>query len=176
MHASTEEEIQQWAMTIDHLLRATDAGEIWLPLGVGSHTDHELARNACLFALSGLDGLERRARVFLYQDVPYAGQFSGHTSAIVDALTAAGASLEPRHDDIAASLRDKQRLVSVFASQFKASYMAPRIEDAARHASPSGEGHFELRFWLKSLPLPVDPLAVYSGRAAVHSLVPRVFS
>jgi len=173
-HCSTDREIEAWAVLIEHLLVASDAEEIWLPLGVGRHTDHELTRNACLRALGVLHGLERRAALFFYQDVPYSVRCPTHTDDILDALTAAGGTLVRQHEDIAGVIGDKLRLISIYGSQFKPSYMAPQIEEAARRASPSGTGYCELRFRVTDLPGPVDPLAVYSGRAVVQNLVGRL--
>jgi len=170
MHASPRREVDAWAAAIEPVLESTDAKEIWLPLGVGGHTDHELARDACLLALSRRRGIEQRADIYLYQDVPYATQFPLHTPALVGALTAAGAVLEPMVEDITATIDDKLRLASVFGSQFKPSYIAPRIEEAARRAGPSASRLGELRFRLRQLPGPVPALALYSRRAAVEAV------
>jgi len=44
--------------------------EVWFPIGVAPHTDHELTRNACLAALLAEPAL-RQGRVFrLYEEVP----------------------------------------------------------------------------------------------------------
>lgn len=52
--------------------------------------------------------------------------------------------------------------------------MTPSVVEAARRASPSGTGCSELRFRVRTLPGPVEPLAVYSARAAVEHLRPRL--
>ena len=177
MHAATDAEIETWTDAILPLLEDGNTDEIWLPLGVGSHADHELARNACLRALNRVGGGPRlRAALYFYQEVPYATQFPAHTPAIVDAITAAGGKLELQTTDVSGSFADKLRLVSVFGSQFKPSYMSPRVEDAARRASPSGDGGglCEVRFQVTALPGPVDPAAVYSGRDAVERVETRL--
>lgn len=173
-HCSSDKEIEAWAAPIQNLLEAAHAQEAWLPLGVGGHTDHELTRNACLRALGRLRGLERRMPLFFYQDVPYSVRFPTHTDEILDAFTTAGGALERQHDDIAGALGDKLRMMSIYESQFQLSDMAAEVEAAAWRASPSGAGYCELRFRVTALPGPVDPLAVYSGRAAVQTLVTRV--
>jgi hypothetical protein len=149
------------------LLSSFDADEVWLPLGVGSHTDHELARNACLRALH----LENKARLYFYEDVPYATQFPAHADQIVRALTAAGAMIDLETHDITTSMRDKLRLVSIYGSQFKPSYMTPRVADAARRASGS-DGFAERRFHVRQLPKDVDALALSAHRPAVERLIP----
>ena len=114
MHAAPDDEIESWATAMRRVLRSTDADEIWLPLGVGSHVDHELARNACLRALARIPDLERRVPLYFYQEVPYAAQFPHHTARIVDSLSAAGAKLERCVTDISQSLEAKTRLASVY--------------------------------------------------------------
>ena len=175
-HRASEGEVESWALRLVQLLRDTQAAEIWLPLGVGSHTDHELTRDAWLRALTRLPHFAPRTSLYFYQDVPYATQFPDHTSAIVRALTAAGAVLETRPDDIGASLEAKLRLVSIFASQFKPSYMAALIDKSARQASPSGKGHYELRFKVERLPDMINGLALYSRYMAIERLAPKVRS
>ena len=174
MHAAPDEEIESWASAIEGMLRSTDADEVWLPLGVGTHVDHELARNACLRALSRVPDLARRIPVYCYQDVPYAAQFPHHTERIVDSLHAAGARLERCVTDISQSLEAKARLASVFASQFKPEYVRPLIEESAHRAGGQTGRPSELRFKVERLPGIVDPLAAYSRGGTIESLVPRV--
>ena len=145
-HCSNEYEIESWALQIGHLLAATNAQEVWLPLGVGGHTDHELTRNASLRALGRLPGLGHRTALSFYQDVPYSVGFPTHTSEILDALTAAGGTFERQQEDIASVLGDKLRLMSIYESQFRFNDMAAEVELAAQRASPSGNGCCELRF------------------------------
>lgn len=99
-HSSSEGEIESWARVIGELLATTTAEEVWLPLGVGVHTDHELTRDACLRALTRLQGLESRTELYFYQDVPYAVESPAHTDAILAALTAAGGVVERQSEDI----------------------------------------------------------------------------
>ncbi len=174
MHAATDREIESWAAAIERLLCSANADEVWLPLGVGSHVDHELVRNACLRALSRLEGLERRTALFFYQDVPYANEFDGHTAAVVGAIVEAGGVVEVLREDIGQWLGDKLRLASIFGSQFKPSYMAPRIEEAARRATSTPVGRAELRVRVTRAPGPVEPLAAYSGRARVEAVAARL--
>lgn len=175
-HCSSDEEIEAWTTAVCGILAATDAQEIWFPMGVGDHADHELARNACLRALSRNSGIEQRAKLFFYQDVPYANQFPEHTGQILEAISTAGGVLEWQREDISAALEGKLRMNAIYASQFKLSYMAPKIEEAARSASPTGEGCCELLFKVKSLPGPIEPLALYSTRDAVQCLADRLGS
>lgn len=171
-HPSSEAEIETWARAIGDLLATSDAEEVWLPLGVGEHTDHELTRDACLRALTRLGGMESRKAVYFYQDVPYAVEAPTHTGEILAALTAAGGEFTRQVDDVGDALEPKLRLASIYGSQFKPDFMAPLIVETARRVSPSGAGCGELRFRARVLPGPVEPLAVYSGRASVERLRP----
>ena len=79
--------------------------EIWIPLGVGPNLDHWRTRDACLSL--GLD-----ARLFAYEDVPYAARHREHAQHM-------GALLGGRREtiDIAPVLKDKIRAATAYASQ-----------------------------------------------------------
>lgn len=173
-HAAPEREVEEWSGAIARLLASSDAEQIWLPLGVGSHVDHELARDACLRALARCPEVVARASVHLYQDVPYAVDFPDHTARIVAGLVGGGAELDRHAEDISESLEHKQRLVSIYGSQFKASYVAPLVRDASRLASPSGTGHAELTFRMARPPGRLDASSLYSGAARVRRIAERM--
>ena len=173
-HNGTEDEIERWSIEIGRVIQGSLAEEIWMPLGIGSHADHELTRNACLRVLARNPDIAGRSAVFLYQDVPYASSFPRHAAQIVAALTERGGELEQRLEDIADAFDAKLRLLSIFGSQFKMSYMAPKVVATARSASPSGDGRFECLYRLSRLPGAVDPFWVYSGRQIVEDLETRL--
>lgn len=173
-HSGTNEEVNSWTPAIESVVLASDAEEIWMPLGIGSHADHELTRNACLRVLERNPDLASRCAVFLYQDVPYAGSFPWHTQQVVRALTEGGGELEPRLEDIADAFGAKLRLLSIYGSQFKMSYMSPKVEAVARLASPNGEGRFECLYRLSRAPRAVDSFSVYSARRVVEDLGGRL--
>lgn len=50
-------------------MHLADAEEVWLPAGLGNHTDHLAARDAALAATAMTN-----QRVLVYADLPYAGQ------------------------------------------------------------------------------------------------------
>jgi LmbE family N-acetylglucosaminyl deacetylase len=174
MHAPLESEVESWASVIEPLLAGADADEVWLPMGVGAHTDHELSRNAWLSALGRPNGVEPRMSVKLYQDVPYSVEFPSHTEAILTALRDAGGTLEPRGYDISDALEDKLRLVSIYGSQFKLNRVARGVEEAAKRASPDGAGRYELCYELKTPPRSPDPFAMYSGHGRIRQLLPTL--
>lgn len=173
-HSGTEEEIESWTHAIERVVCVSQAEEIWMPLGIGSHVDHELTRNACLRVLSRNPMLAKRSDVYLYQDVPYANGVPFHTEQVVRALYDSGAELNQRLADISEAFDAKLRLLSVYASQFKMSFMAPKVEMAASKVSPGGEGRFECLYRLMRAPSAVDPFQVYSGRHIVEELKVRL--
>lgn len=169
-HSGFEDEIDVWACAIERVLLESQAEEIWMPLGIGGHADHELSRNACLRVLSRQPLLATQKAVYLYQDVPYANALPLHTQQIVHALTDRGARLEQRLEDVSDAFEAKLRLLSIYGSQFKMSYMTPKVEAAARHASLGGDRQFECLYRVLRSPGLVDPFQVYSGRQVVEEL------
>lgn len=169
-HCSPDAEITAWASAIADMLRTTDADEIWMPLGVGGHTDHELTRNACLRALSDVPDIGERCKIFFYQDVPYATQYPEHTRQILAAMSAAGGVLERIEQDIGAAFSGKLRLNSIYGSQFKLSYMAPKLEACAIAASQNQNGRSEVLYRVEQLPGEIAPLQLYSSKTAVEAL------
>ena len=173
-HSGTEDELELWSNAIERLIRDSEAEEIWMPLGIGSHADHELTRNACLRVLERLTELTSRRAVFLYQDVPYASTFPWHTEQVVRALTEAGGMLERRLEDVADAFADKLRLLSIYGSQFKMSYMTPKVEATARLSSRGADGQVECLYRLSRVPNAVDLFHAYSGRQIVEDLAIRL--
>jgi hypothetical protein len=171
MHAPLEREVEVWSRAIEEQLARSDVDEIWLPLGVGAHTDHELTRNACLGALSRMPGIELRKKLIFYQDVPYSAEFTTHTEAILTAFADAGGRLGPSRHDISAVLHEKLRLVSIYASQFKLEVIGPRVEDAAARVSPERGGRHELCFEVSELPRAPLPFGAYSGQRRIERLL-----
>lgn len=169
-HYSPDDEIAAWANAISEVLRTADVDEIWMPLGVGGHTDHELARNACLRALREFPGLETRSSLYFYQDVPYATQFPEHTHQILSVIETAGGVFHREERGIDASFDGKLHLNSIYGSQFKLSYMAPKLEASARAASREKNGLSEVLFRVERTPGPIAPRELYSGRSAVEAL------
>lgn len=173
-HSATNAETETWAGALMQALASTDAEEVWVPLGVGSSVDHEGVRNACLRALTRLQGRGWQKDLFLYQDVPYAIRFPRHSIQIIEAMLAAGGSVERVGDDIGPVMPAKRRLISVFGSQFKPSYMDSQVVASARQAVSPASGFGELRYRVTALPPRMDPFDFYSGRDQVRSLSLRL--
>jgi len=144
-----------WVEYIKALLRERSYDEIWIPLGAGTHSDHDLARNAALSALLS----ERPSGVVrMYEDVPYGVHFPEHRNRIPRLLSAAGARLEPWHQDIGGDFDAKLSLLSIFASQFKVPSIREGVERSANRNR--GLAKVEHLWTLEQLPseLPADAL------------------
>ncbi len=120
--------------------------EVYFPLGVGNHVDHQLCRDAGLALLQDrrrwvMPGPEWAGRVVFYEDFPYAW-WSGFSSPAdlpagsLDALPPE-VLLAPRYADIGDQLERKVRGISLYESQLErlfggAGAMASTVR---RHAS-----------------------------------------
>jgi LmbE family N-acetylglucosaminyl deacetylase len=159
----SEDGVKSAAELLTGLFMNTDAAGIWIPMGVGTSTDHQTTRNSCLMALAAAADKRNVPPVTIYQDVPYAMDFPWHTDRIVTALEAAGASPRPLKIDVTPLMPHKLRLVSVFASQFKMSHMGPRVEKTARLAAPRGAGYGEMVIEMNRMPGFIDCDDLNSG-------------
>lgn len=169
-HQSGAGELRAWTEAVRDVLRDFRGDEVWIPLG-GPHTDHDLARSACLQALREDPTPLEKGVVRFYQEVPYAARYPAYTANVVDALTRRGAGLEPEVVPVASVFAEKLRLVSLYGSQFKLEALREDIEASARLAA--GDGGLAERLWrLERLPGPFEPWAFAAagdpavGRAA----------
>jgi len=169
-HTSGSEELRAWTEALRQALRELPADEVWMPIGVGPHTDHELTRNACLTILAEDPELLSRCTVRLYQEVPYAARFPRFTAAIVEELTRSGARLELERVPVTEAFPDKLRLISYFGSQFKLEVLRPDIEASARAAAGDGGGMAEILYRVVVPPKRLDFLALFVGAPEVRRL------
>ncbi len=167
-HSAADREIADCSAMIRRLLERTDADEVWMPMGVGTSADHEMTRNACLRALRELARGGRHFKMVFYQDVPYAERFPRHARRIRRVLDRAGATGTVR--DVTGVMPAKLRLVSIFASQFKMGYMAPKVEAAARAVEGARGRSCEFFASLGRLPERIDASGLHSGREHVLAL------
>jgi LmbE family N-acetylglucosaminyl deacetylase len=100
--------------------------ELWIPMGLGDHIDHRMTRSACLRMLADHREWFSGKSISMYEDLPYALS-NGHAVQIRKALNETGASLFRRTEDVSDVFEEKLRLSSVYASQFKPSYMEPAL-------------------------------------------------
>lgn len=106
-----------------HLSRL-EPDELWIPMGLGNHVDHCTTRSACLRMLADARGQFAHVPVTMYEDLPYALS-PRHATRLESALTSAETRLTRGQEDITDVFQEKLRLISVYASQFKLSYMEP---------------------------------------------------
>jgi LmbE family N-acetylglucosaminyl deacetylase len=170
-----EAELRDWTSAITKLLREQEADEVWMPLGVGVHCDHQLARDACLDALIAEPSLFDNRTVKFYQEVPYGARNPNYTSKVVAALERGGASLVPESVPIDEVFDQKLRVISIYGSQFKLDVLRPEIESNARMAG--GAAHMAELFWrLDAAPKKRDRLSMYVHEEAVRKTMPRLSS
>lgn len=167
-------DIEALAELLRSAFASTTVSEIWIPLGVGTSTDHEMTRNACLRALWLSPTLAASTSLHLYQDVPYALQYPRHTAQIISAIVSGGGELEPIIENINDAIDAKLRLLDIFGSQFKPSYMAPKVVATARQASGSPGKLAEVLYRVRRMPTRIDFGEMYSGRDAVYSMAGRL--
>lgn len=145
--------LQEWVARLCEFLQDQSFAEIWLPLGAGTHSDHDLARAAGLRVVMD----QPVGTVRLYEDVPYGVHHQEHTSRILKLLETHGATLTPCPENVSDEFPTKLSLLKIFASQFKVAAIQPGVE----RASAADGGRKVERLWtLDALPneLPEDQL------------------
>ena len=134
-----------WTSKVAEIFANSDAEEIWFPLGAGTHSDHDLTRNACLSALMQMPEIMAQKKIYMYKDVPYGINRADHTERLVRDLTAKGAVIQEVVSDVTDSLSRKLELLSVFASQFKVAFIKPGVLRSATAGAP--EGRYVEHMW-----------------------------
>jgi hypothetical protein len=126
-------DVQRLADELAERLRRLQPDELWIPMGIGGHLDHLATRSACLRLLAVHDQFSN-IPVFMYEDVPYATDRQ-HIAQIRDGLAACGVQLTPAAEDITDVFAEKLQILSIYASQFKVSFMEPRLRKLAERAA-----------------------------------------
>lgn len=173
-HSGADAEVDSWRETVFQLIEQSDAEEIWIPLGIGTSVDHETTRNACLWSLMQLPEVAAGKKLFFYHEVPYANNFPEHNARLLEWLEQAGARLRRVENDMGESLSIKQRLISIYASQFKMSYMAPKVEATARRLSGPDSEFGEPLIEIAKLPDNLSQFDLFSGKDQVLELCERL--
>ncbi len=115
--------------------------QIGLPLGIGAHVDHVLAREAGLSWWQGLP-VKDRPTLFLYEELPYA-LHPPWVERALDTLASAGWRLVEHLIPVDGWIERKRELVGQYQSQ-----IGPReIERLIEHASILGQGGQYERIW-----------------------------
>jgi LmbE family N-acetylglucosaminyl deacetylase len=157
-------ELEEWTAALTRFFGSLEAEEIWMPLGVGDHADHQLARDACLQILSQPELIKGR-KVRFYEELPYTANWTGHADRIVAALRNAGARVERQRVDIREAMTKKLHLLSIFASQFKMNYIRPVIEKTV------GEVLYEI---VTPPCKTIDPVSCYVDGDQVYEMARRI--
>ena len=110
--------------------------ELWIPMGLGDHLDHRTTRSACLRALVNARERFLNVPVLMYEDIPYSKEPS-HAALIRTTLASCGTRLVRMTEDITDVFEAKLRLSSIYASQFKPSYLEPMLGGFARSGGES---------------------------------------
>ncbi len=118
-HGAGQGELELWTSTIAKAIEDFEPEEIWMPLGIGVHVDHQLTRHACLNILRTNPKLVEQCVCRFFQDVPYAANFPNHTAALVETLRGTGLKLEEERMDVTDVKQEKMHLLSVYLSQWK---------------------------------------------------------
>ncbi|HYL40667.1 MAG TPA: PIG-L family deacetylase [Candidatus Binatus sp.] len=136
--------------------------EVYFPLGVGNHVDHQLCRAAGLALLQEgrrwvMPGPDWAGRIVFYEDFPYAwwSAFSGPDDLPAGSLDGMPAEvlLTPRYAEIGDQLERKVRGISIYESQLDRLFGSAKAMASAvrRHANTvaqqGGIGSSAERYW-----------------------------
>ena len=163
-HFGTNDERANWHKTILEYINKYPSDEIWIPMGVGTHSDHGVTRDACLTALKSI----QNTNIMMYQDVPYDSEFDEHKLSIIHTLEKNGAWLEHCPSEISTSFSDKLRLLNIYGSQFKLKAILSAI---IRSAKPTNSDGLYEHFWkINKLPETLKPQPLFCGASYVKSI------
>jgi LmbE family N-acetylglucosaminyl deacetylase len=140
-----------------------EPSRVYLPMGIGGHVDHQLARDAGLALLADgrnwvMPGPDYAGRIVLYEDFPYAwwedfGRLGDMPAGSFDALPA-GISLSAEFADISDQLERKIRAIALYESQIEATRPGPATSARCPAAWRSATGS-------RRLP---DPMTAWAPR------------
>lgn len=176
-HTASPHEHEEWALKIEQSIIEQQPDEVWMPLGLGYHVDHQLTRNAYLKLFVEKPELFYDITCKIYQDVPYAVIAPKHMNDLLCTLRSAGAQMEEEKVDIGNVMDEKLQLLTLFRSQFKIDPIRIRVELCAKNASPANGEFGEVLYRLEKLPnINVDPLSTVAVTESVESLVTNMSS
>jgi len=168
-HAAGRGELELWTSTIAKAIEDLQPEEIWMPLGIGVHVDHQLTRHACLNILRTNPKLVEQCVCRFFQDVPYAADVPNHIAALVETLRGAGAKLEEERVDVADVKQEKMRLLDVYWSQWKTEIIWRRVENCSKALSGPPESFSELWYRVTAAPTEnIDMIDTSSMREFIY--------
>ncbi|GFO66548.1 hypothetical protein GMLC_01270 [Geomonas limicola] len=151
-HTAGPEEHQDWAALIEKTILELKPEQLWVPLGLGYHVDHELTRNAFLGLALEKPWLFKGLELYCYQDVPYAAIAPFHADQLIQALEGAGATFEEQRVDITQVMNLKLQLLTLFRSQFKIDPIRRKVEACGSKLAQTPEGYAEVMYRVLALP------------------------
>jgi len=136
-----------WKAKLEEYVKSAKFDEIWIPLG-SPHSDHSLTTSSIFQIIKGDPELLNDSVIRIYQDVPYGARFPKFTPNVLLNIFKAGYKTQSQEVDIENSFKQKLRLISIYASQFKLKIL---INDITKNAYTSPEKkHATEKFWLLS--------------------------
>jgi LmbE family N-acetylglucosaminyl deacetylase len=167
-HAAGRGELELWTETIAKAIEDLQPEEIWMPLGIGLHVDHQLTRHACLNILRTHPKLVEQHVIRFFQDVPYAADFPHHTAALVETLRGAGLGLEEERVDVTDVKQEKTHMLSVYLSQWKTEIIQVRVENCSKAlGGPPGSSQ---ELWYRVTAAPTEDLDMIDTSAMKDSI------
>jgi LmbE family N-acetylglucosaminyl deacetylase len=167
-HAAGPGELDLWTQAIAKAIEDLQPEEIWMPLGIGVHVDHQLTRHACLNILRTNPKLVEQHVIRFFQDVPYAADFPNHTSALLETLRGAGLKLEEERVDVTDVKQEKTHLLSVYLSQWKTEIIQVRVENCSKAlGGPPGSSQ---ELWYRVTAAPTKDLDMIDTSAMKDSI------
>jgi LmbE family N-acetylglucosaminyl deacetylase len=167
-HAAGRGELELWTETIAKAIEDLQPEEIWMPLGIGVHVDHQLTRHACLNILRTHPKLVEQCVCRFFQDVPYAADFPNHTAALVETLRGAGVKLEEERVDVTDVKQEKMHMLSVYLSQWKTEIIQVRVENCSKAlGGPPGSSQ---ELWYRVTAAPTKDLDMIDTSAMKESI------
>ncbi len=167
-HAAGRGELELWTQAIAKAIDDVEPEEIWMPLGIGVHVDHQLTRHACLNILRTNPNLVEQHVIRFFQDVPYAADFPNHTAALVETLRGAGIKLEEERVDVTDVKQEKAHLLSVYLSQWKTEIIQLRVENCSKAlGGPPGSSQ---ELWYRVTAAPTQDLDMIDTSAMKDSI------
>jgi len=167
-HAAGRGELELWTQTIAKAIEDLQPEEIWMPLGIGVHVDHQLTRHACLNILRTNPKLVEQRVCRFFQDVPYAANFPNHTAALVETLRCAGLKLEEERVDVTDVKQEKTHMLSVYLSQWKTDIIQVRVENCSKAlGGPPGSSQ---ELWYRVTAAPTEDLDMIDTSAMKDSI------
>ena len=141
-----------------------EPSRVYLPMAIGGHVDHQLARNAGLALLGDartwvMPGIDYTGRIVLYEDFPYAywedfGRLSDMPAGSFAAMPD-GISLQAEFADISDVIERKIRGIALYESQIDRLFddqdaMADAVRQFATRVGEMGNvpGRKAERYWV----------------------------